>query len=327
MTQSHRRYRNVFAACCFLGLAALNPAGAEPRFIDPAQAAEHPEFAVQGEYAAVGYGVQVVAGGDGGFFANMLTGGLPGCGWDGEQRLRMESVESPVAGTTLLRAGDGTRALIQDGVMTLMGANGNPIALLPHVTRQSATLGLEPPENAVALFDGSSAEGWHNGRMDENGLLMQGVTSKQEFGDHFIHIEFMLPFEPTRRGQGRGNSGIYVQGSYEVQMLDSFGLEGRHDECGGIYTVRAPTLNMCLPPLVWQTYDIHFTAAQFDGEGNKTANARMTVYHNGILVHEEVEIPNPTTAAPRGQETGRGPVFLQDHGSQVRYRNIWVVER
>ena len=110
-------------------------------------------------------------------------------------------------------------------------------------------------------------------------------------------------------------------------MLDSFGLEGRHDECGGIYTVSPPLVNMCLPPLRWQTYDIHFTSARFNEEGEKTENARMTVYHNGILVQDEVEVPKPTTAAPRGQETGRGPVNLHNHSAQVRYRNSWVVER
>ncbi len=316
----------VLAVSLLLVFSAVTIYG-EPRIIDPAQAVDLPDFKVQGEYAAVGYGAQVIAMGNGEFRCYLLSGGLPGCGWDGEQRLQMNSVATDEVGTVLLRAADGTQAVISDEMMMVKDVEGRQIAKLLRTTRRSATLGLAPPPDAVVLFDGTSAEGWHNGRMSDDGLLKQGVTSKQQFGDHFVHVEFLLPFEPTRRGQGRGNSGIYVQGSYEVQMLDSFGLEGRHDECGGIYSIRAPDVNMCLPPLAWQTFDIHFTAARFDEEGRKTDNAKMTVYHNGVLVHEEVEVPNPTTAAPIRNETGRGPVYLQHHGSEVRYRNIWIVER
>lgn len=299
----------------------------ELRIIDPAQAADLPDFKVQGEYSAVGYGAQVIAMGNGEFRGYLLSGGLPGCGWDGEQRLQMDSVETDEAGNVLLRAADGTQAVISDEVMMVMDVEGRQIAKLTRTTRRSATLGLAPPPDAVVLFDGTSVEGWRNGRMSDDGLLKQGTTSTQQFGDHFVHVEFLVPFEPTRRGQGRGNSGVYVQGSYEVQVLDSFGLAARHGDCGGIYSIRAPDVNMSLPPLQWQTFDIHFTAARFDAEGNKTENAKMTVYHNGVLVHEEVEVPNPTAAAPLSNETGRGPVNLQQHASEARFRNIWVVER
>jgi hypothetical protein len=135
-----------------------------------------------------------------------------------------------------------------------------------------------------------------------------------------------LPYQPYDRGQGRGNSGIYLQGRYEVQMLDSFGLEGKDNECGGIYEIRDPDLNMCFPPLQWQTYDIEFRQAEFDQRGKKTAPAQLTVRHNGVLIHKDVEVPRTTRAAPVGQE---GPshefIHLQDHGNPVRYRNIWVV--
>jgi hypothetical protein len=176
------------------------------------------------------------------------------------------------------------------------------------------------------LFDGSTADKFEGGRMTEDGLLMEGATSKQKFQSFRLHLEFRLPFQPFDRGQGRGNSGFYAQGRYEVQILDSFGLKGEDNECGGIYRVARPAVNMCYPPLAWQTYDVEFTAARFK-DGKKVANARMTVRHNGVVIHEDVEIPATTVAAPVGREGPEpGPVYLQDHGNPVRFRNIWVVE-
>jgi len=105
---------------------------------------------------------------------------------------------------------------------------------------------------------------------------MQGCESTRDVRDHIVHIEFRLPFEPRNAGQGRGNSGMYLQGRYEVQMLDSFGLEGKMDECGGISASGPPKVNVCFPPLSWQTYDVQFTAARFDAAGKKIANPRMT---------------------------------------------------
>jgi hypothetical protein len=130
---------------------------------------------------------------------------------------------------------------------------------------------------------------------------------------------------PTARGQARGNSGVYAQGRYEVQVLDSFGLEGLDNECGGIYSIDQPSVNACFPPLSWQTYDIDFTAAQYDDAGTKTKNGRITVRHNGIVIHDRIELKHGT---PGFHEEGPGPdsLFLQDHGNPVVYRNIWVVE-
>ena len=162
--------------------------------------------------------------------------------------------------------------------------------------------------------------------MTENGLLMEGATSKKEFGSHTIHLEFQTPFKPLARGQGRGNSGFYAQGRYEIQILDSFGLKGEWDECGGIYKVSRPKVNMCYPPLSWQTYDIDFTAAEWK-DGKKVKNARMTVRHNGVVIHDALELPGHTTAAPVKESPEPGPVFLQNHGNPVRFRNIWVVPK
>jgi hypothetical protein len=132
---------------------------------------------------------------------------------------------------------------------------------------------------------------------------------------------------PYARGQGRANSGCYLQGRYEVQILDSFGLEGKNNECGGIYTIKDPDVNMCFPPLAWQTYDIDYTAAKYDESGKKTAHARMTVKHNGVLIHENVELTKATTAAPVKEGPEPGPIYIQDHGNPIRFRNIWVAEK
>jgi hypothetical protein len=151
-------------------------------------------------------------------------------------------------------------------------------------------------------------------------------VSKRTFGDHFLHIEFRTPFMPASRGQARGNSGVYVQGRYEVQVLDSFGLEGKDNECGGIYRLAAPRVNMCFPPLAWQTYDIDFVAARYDAAGKKVANARITVKHNGVTIHDNLELPSATPGyKPEGPE--KLGLFLQNHGNPVVFRNIWVIER
>lgn len=150
------------------------------------------------------------------------------------------------------------------------------------------------------------------------------VVSERQFTDHKVHLEFRTPFRPDARGQGRGNSGVYLQARYEVQILDSYGLEGKDNECGGIYKLAAPLVNMCAPPLQWQTYDIEFRAARFNQEANKVDDARMTVHHNGVLIHDDVAIPVRSTG---GQAVQSGGVLLQDHGNPVQFRNIWVVER
>jgi hypothetical protein len=135
-----------------------------------------------------------------------------------------------------------------------------------------------------------------------------------------------LPFKPAARSQQRANSGLYFVDLYEVQILDSFGLEGKNNECGGIYQRLAPKVNMCLPPLQWQTYDIDFTNAVLK-DGKKVTNARMTVRHNGVLIHDNAEIAGPTGLARGDAEGMTGVLRLQGHGNPVQFKNIWVVEK
>ena len=296
---------------------------------DPAKA--DADFAVQGEYSGElpsqqgkeKWGVQVIALGDGKFDGVGYKGGLPGDGWDKGEKAKGHG--ETAAGVTTIKGDKGT-ARIQDGVMTVLDPDGNEVGRLQRVVRKSPTLGTKPPQGAVVLFDGKSADSFMGGRMTDDGLLMQGATSKQKFQNCTLHLEFVTPYMPQARGQGRANSGCYLQGRYEVQILDSFGLEGKNNECGGIYSIRDPDVNMCFPPLSWQTYDVDYTAAKYDS-GKKVKNAVITVRHNGVVVHENVEIAKDTTGAPVSEGAEPGPIFLQDHGNPVRFRNIWVVEK
>jgi len=211
---------------------------------------------------------------------------------------------------------------------------------LKRVFRVSTRLGAKPPAGAIVLFDGKNFDQWKHVKKPEGEpvqwKLVDGameviphtgsIITKQGFKDFELHMEFRTPFMPEARGQGRGNSGVYLQGRYEVQILDSYALEGRDNECGGIYKVAEPRVNMCAPPTQWQSYDITFRAPRFDAAGNKTASARVTVLHNGVKIHDNVEVPAPTTAALDRNITEPGGIYLQDHGNPVQYRNIWLTE-
>ena len=205
---------------------------------------------------------------------------------------------------------------------------------LTRVQRRPPRLEAKPPEKAIALFDGTSLDGWVQRDGQPAGWELRGdgsmevargdILTRRSFGDVRIHLEFRTPLMPEARGQGRGNSGVYVQGRYEVQVLDSFGLEPMDNGCGALYRIAPPRVNASLPPLQWQTYEIIFRAPRFDPSGSKTANARITVRHNGEVIHLNRELPRLTPGGVSNEENERGPLLLQDHRDPVQYRNIWV---
>ena len=300
---------------------------------EPKDAAKDADFAVQGEYVGAykdeKVAAQVIAKGEGKFAVKMYKGGLPGEGWNGDAKdVLAGTAETKSDGKTVATmkfGGETSTATIADGVLAVT----DPVKVeLKKVERKSKTLGAKPPEGAVVLFGKEGDEkGWNGGKIKElsdGKYLDVGVTSKQKFGAFKAHVEFRLPWMPGSTGQGRGNSGVYFQNRYELQVLDSFGLNGENNECGGIYTLHKPLVNMCLPPLVWQTYDIEFTPAQFDGD-KKTKNARATVYHNGVKIHDDAELKNATGGGQK-EDAMPGPFQFQNHGDPVVYRNVWVVE-
>jgi hypothetical protein len=193
------------------------------------------------------------------------------------------------------------------------------------------------PKDAIVLFDGKNIEGWlkRDGKSKaawkllDGGIMQAGggdIISEKLFDGSFkLHVEFRVPYMPQAKGQARGNSGVYVQGRYEVQILDSYGLEAKKDDCGAIYGVAAPKVNACKAPTVWQSYDIEFHSPKCEN-GKKTEPARMTVLHNGIKIHDDQKIPvDGTTASRGGDPCTPGPIMLQDHGNPVQFRNIWLV--
>ncbi len=195
------------------------------------------------------------------------------------------------------------------------------------------------PKGAVILFNGKDFSQWvkRDGKNEVKWTLKDGamegvkghgdIITRQKFDGTFtLHVEFRVPYEPGGQGQGRGNSGVYVQGRYEVQVLDSYGLKSGKNDCGSIYGVSAPSTNVCKAPTVWQSYDITFTSPKCKN-GKKSEPARMTVYQNGVKIQDNVPITTDNTTAGLGGDVCKpGPILLQDHGHPVQYRNIWLLK-
>ncbi len=293
------------------------------------------DFYVQGEYLGGlrldgghdrAVGLQVIALGDGKFDAVLYPGGLPGAGWDSKGK---RSLSGETRGDVTQLAGDGLAIQIEPGSFgtwcaNVRDKNHEHLGWLRKIHRVSPTMGLAPNYAATVLFNGYPPDHLDDATLTHDGLLKVGATSRMPVGDFYLHMEFRTPYEPADRGQARGNSGVYIQRRYEVQILDSFGLTGEPNECGGLYRQRSPDLNMCLPPRSWQTYDIYFTEARWDDQGKKAANARITVLHNGVPVHNDAEII-AKTGAGREETPEHLPIHWQNHGDDVQFRNMWIV--
>ncbi len=193
-----------------------------------------------------------------------------------------------------------------------------------------------PPSDALVLFDGSGLEHWAAGGGPAAWTLVDGamevngsgsIESRQAFGDVQLHLEWMAPHEPDVTSQAKGNSGVFLMGRYEVQVLDSFANETYADgQAAALYGQFPPDVNACRPDRQWQSYDIVFRAPRFDGE-RLLEPALVTVIHNGVVVHHARKFLGATAhraVAQYARHAERLPIVLQDHGNRVRYRNIWV---
>ena len=198
-----------------------------------------------------------------------------------------------------------------------------------------------PPADAIVLFDGKDLSQWKSdkdggparwqvkdGVATVNGTA--GISTKQGFGDCQLHIEWATPAEVKGQGQGRGNSGVFMQGRYEIQILDSYNNKTYyHGQAGAVYKQYAPLVNACRKPGEWQAYDIIYHAPRFDAAGKLLKPGTVTVLQNGVLIQDHVEIMGPTS--PRGKPKYEAhplkqPLALQDHHNPVRFRNIWIRE-
>ena len=239
---------------------------------------------------------------------------------------------------------------IEGGEFTGSSHGPKPGSFVMHkVFRPSPRLGAKPPAGAIVLFDGKNLDQWEAAVADDgvwvhrlsvpverqwklvNGAMEVtprggSLITKRKFNDVKLHLEFRTPFMPEARGQRRGNSGVFLQGRYEVQVLDSYGLKPAHDECGGIYSIEPPILNMCAPPMQWQSYDITFRAPRFDSTGKNTQDARSIVFLNGVKVQDNTKVPKPAPAALNRNVTEPAGIMLQNHGNPAQFRNIWLVE-
>ena len=213
-------------------------------------------------------------------------------------------------------------------------ADKEPVVVTPAPQQEQPT---PPPSDAIVLIDGTNLDQWQHADGKPASWTAEGkkggaitckpgsgsILTKKKFGDAQIHVEFSTPTPPHGEGQERGNSGVYIQNRYEVQVLDSFENKTYFNgQCAAVYLQHVPLVNVCRKPGEWQTYDIVFHAPKFKADGSLDHAGSLTVLQNGVLVQDHVEIKEPTGGGDKG--TGDGPLHLQDHGNLVRYRNVWV---
>ena len=287
---------------------------------------------------------QIIALGNGKYQANLLSGF--------NQRVEPIAIlegQAKNGEKTIYLKGPDAEGTVKNS--EFVGRLGNEQSFsMKRIYRVSPTLGANPPAGAIVLFDGKNYDNFKSVKTNHipwklvNSFMQVepktgSIVTKQQFEDFKLHLEFRPPFKPEARGQDRGNSGVYIHGRYEIQILDSYGLQGLANECGGIYERwdekrsphgfegKTPLVNAALPPGQWQSYDIIFTAPRFNKSGKKIIDACFKkVVHNGIIIHQDVELSGPTRAGLFSDEEPTGPVMLQGHGNKVQFRNIWLVE-
>ncbi|MDR1383234.1 MAG: DUF1080 domain-containing protein [Planctomycetaceae bacterium] len=319
------------------------------------------DFRLQGEYTAEydgqKLGLQLIADGGGKFRSVVYIGGLPGDGWNpgelrifgkaeisGENGLKIElaktnpqydSISTPQKLEAIFKIEQreqSQREQNRRGLRRLVietKYQGNSI-VFTKTARRSSTFNAKAPEGAAVLFDGTNLDQFLPGaRINETegrlGKFLWSEAQTKPFDidrPYALHIEFLTSYMPTARGQGRSNSGVYINEAYECQVLDSFGLELANNECGGFYQIKAPDVNVSYPPLTWQTYDIDFVPPKYDGD-KKVTNAKVSVKQNGVTIHKDLELPHQTPGRKDEKHEPRG-LYLQGHGNNVQYRNIWL---
>lgn len=269
-------------------------------------------------------GLQLRCTGNGEFRALTFSGGLPG--EEGFQEDSQQEYLGRRHGQSLVLSGGPWALLLNPERCLVVGEDGETLGTLDRVRRSSPTLGAAPPADALVLFNGQNTDAFAVGSMTDQGLLARGADINYMLHDFNLHVEFRVPYMPTHEGQGRGNSGIYMQSRYECQILDSFATERVYNGLGALYRFKPPTVNMAFPPLTWQTYDIRFTAARFGADGSKLRPARVSVWVNGELVQDDVALEGPTG---NGKDEGPEllPTKLQDHRDPVVFRNVWAIDR
>jgi len=301
------------AACIALGLSLSSFAASKltpvPVYTDVKSATEAvADFPLVGEYISKDgkAAIQVNMLPESTLLVAQYAAGLPGDGWDGSAII--SSLKSP-----------------EELKAVLIG--------FQKIERHSPSLGKPAPQDAILVFPDDFTN-------VKNGIMMAGGQTTRDLGSFHMHIEFMLPFKPDRylTSQDRGNSGIYIFNNYEIQVIDSFALDLASENnaietqslntqwCGALYRTKTPDVHMVFPPLQWQTYDIDFTAPEFDGN-KKVKPARISVWHNGILIHDDVELQKGTGNGAKKPQLAQGTVFFQNHGNPVMFRNIWATER
>lgn len=308
--------KSFFVIIFFTSLLSSAPKDKVPTYVNAEEAKSESGYFWQGEYLSDNSketsALQVAAMGDEQFRILEYSKGLPGIGAV-NQKIEIQNID-----LNALKA-------------RLKGYS--------KIKRVSPTMGLKPPKHAKIIFDGKSSDGYVGKAID--GKMQVGAVSAFETGSFFMHVEFKLPYKPHRlpSNQDRGNSGIYIFNRYEVQVLDTFGLDMnvtnnpgemqslKEQWCGALYKKKATEINMAFPPLDWQTYEIDFTAPKFNEAGEKISNARISVRHNGIWIHKDLELDKGTGAGGKRPELPREKIYFQDHGNPTEFRNVWLIEK